>query len=185
MMKYVIFFQGGGGQEDYDADARLVASLKTKLGPSYLIHYPLLPDGETPDLGRRKQIGHEIDVSEEGVILVAHSLGASMLLAYLSENKVSKKIAGIFLLSTPFWSGNEDWVQALKLQPGFAGKLDRNIPLFLYHCCDDEVIPFAHLAIYRKELPWASFREIPAGGHQLDNDLTMVANDIKSISQGD
>jgi uncharacterized protein len=181
MRKHVIFFQGGGGQEDHDADAKLVASLTWQLGSNYWVHYPLLPDEEAPDLGRHKQIDHEISVSEEEVILVGHSLGASMLLKYLSENKVQKKIAGIFLIATPFWSGDEDWVEAFKLQPDFAERLNKKTPLFLYHCHDDQVVPFAQFSIYRQKLPWASFREIPAGGHQLNNDLTIVANDIKSI----
>jgi predicted alpha/beta hydrolase family esterase len=181
MKKQVIFFQGGGGQEDHDADAAMVASLKTKLGLSYSIHYPLLPNEEAPDFGRHQQIRREISASENGVTLVAHSLGASMLLKYLSETQVAKKIAGIFLLATPFWSGDEDWVNALRLQPDFAAKLDEKIPLFFYHCRDDEEAPFAHLALYKQKLPWASFREIPVGGHQFNNDLTPVANDIKSL----
>jgi predicted alpha/beta hydrolase family esterase len=181
MIKHVIFFQGGAGQEDYDADGKLVASLKLKLGSTYLVHYPLLSEEEAPDFGRRKQIGHEISIGEDDVILVGHSLGASMLLIYLSENKVRKKIAGIFLLSTAFWSGDEDWIEPLKLPPAFAERLDKKTPLFFYHCQDDEVVPFAQLAIYKRELPWASFREISVGGHQLDNDLTIVANDIKSL----
>jgi predicted alpha/beta hydrolase family esterase len=104
-----------------------------------------------------------------------------MLLKYLSENKMNKKIAGIFLIATPFWNGDEDWVKALMLRKDFAEKIDQNIPLFFYHCRDDEEVPFAQLSIYRQQLPWASFREIPTGGHQLANDLTIVANDIKSL----
>lgn len=183
MSKHVIFFQGGAGQEDHDADAKLVASLKVALGSAWSVHYPLLPEGEAPDFGRRKQIHREISESEDEVVLVGHSLGASMLLAYLSENKAGKKIAGIFLISTPFWSGDEEWVEAFKLQPDFAERLDRETPLFFYHCHDDEVVPFAQLAIYKQKLPWASFHEIPAGGHQLNNDLTMVADDIRSMYQ--
>ena len=181
MKKQVIFFQGGGGQEDYDADAKLVASLKSNLGAAYSIHYPRLHDEEVPDYGRRKQIGHEISIGEEEVILVGHSLGASMLLVYLSENKINKKIAGIFLIATPFWSGGEDWVTPLKLQPDFAERLNKEIPLFFYHCQDDDVVPFTHLAIYKQQLSWATFRELSVGGHQFNNDLAIVANDIKSI----
>ncbi len=96
MVKHLIFFQGGGSEEDYEADAKLVASLKSKLGSEYSVHYPLLPDNGTPDLGRREQISHEISASEDNVILVGHSLGASMLLACVTEIKITKKIAGIF-----------------------------------------------------------------------------------------
>jgi uncharacterized protein len=181
MVKHLIFFHGGGAQEDFDADAKLVASLKKTLGPDYAIHYPFLPDNGTPDLGRREQISHEIAASEDNIILVGHSLGASMLLACLSEVGIRKKIAGIFLLATPFWSGDEDWVKAFKLRPDFAERLNKKIPLFLYHCRDDEEIPFDHLTIYKEQLSWATCREIPVGGHQFNNDLTIVANDIRSI----
>jgi predicted alpha/beta hydrolase family esterase len=181
MSKHIIFFHGGAGEEDYEADEKLVASLQSVLGATYSVRYPFLRNEETPDYGRRKQIGHEISASPEDVILVGHSLGASMLLVYLSENAIAKKIAGIFLIATPFWNGEEDWVKPLKLQSDYAEKLDKKIPLFFYHCLDDEEVPFAHFTIYRQQLPWASFREIPAGGHQLNNDLTLVAKDIKSI----
>lgn len=183
-MKYqVLFFHGGAGQEDYEADAKLVDSLTSKLGVKYSVQYSLLPKEEAPDFGRRKQIGDAISLHDDEVILVGHSLGASMLLAYLSENKVEKKIAGVFLLATPFWKGDEDWVKPLQLQRDFAAKLSKEIPLFFYHCCDDEEVPFAHLATYRKEIPWASFLEIPSGGHQFNNDLTIVANDIKALEK--
>jgi pimeloyl-ACP methyl ester carboxylesterase len=181
MVKYLIFFHGGGSEEDYEADAKLVASLKLKLGSGYSVHYPLLPNDGTPDFGRRKQISYAISAANDNVILVGHSLGASMLLACLAEIKIRKKIAGIFLLATPFWSGNEDWVEAFKLQPNFAKRLDQKTPLYFYHCRDDEEVPFGHLTIYKQHLPWASFREISVGGHQFNNDLTIVANDIKSI----
>lgn len=104
-----------------------------------------------------------------------------MLLKFLSENKIQKQIDGIFLIATPFWSGDEDWVQGLKLQVNFEDKLSTDIPIFFYHCRDDEVVPFAHFTHYRQKLPWATFREIPSGGHQLNNDLTIVAKDIKSL----
>ncbi len=64
-------------------------------------------------------------ISETGsdIILVGHSFGASMILKYLSENSVNKKIAGIFLIATPFWNGNEDLQKGLKLQENFADRL--------------------------------------------------------------
>lgn len=181
MTKHLIFFHGGGSDEDYDADAKLVASLKLKLGTGYSIHYPLLPNDGTPDMGRRQQISHEISATQDNVVLVGHSLGASMLLVCLTEMRIKRKIAGIFLLGTPFWNKNEDWVEPFKLRPGFAKHLDQKTPLYLYHCRDDQEVPFAHFTIYQQHLPWASFRDMAVGGHQFNNDLTMVASDIKSI----
>lgn len=180
MARQIIFLQGGGSKEDYEADQPLVDSLREHLGPGYDIHYPLLPDDGTPDLGRRSQIAAHIAAGSDGVLLVAHSFGASMLLACLSELQIERKIGGIFLISTPFWEGTEDWVEPFKLRADFAGKLDRTIPLFFYHCLDDEEVPVEQLSVYEQQLPWATFRKIPTGGHQLNNDLSIVAKDILS-----
>ena len=181
MRYHILFIQGGGGNEDYEADAKLVASLREALGESYEVHYPELPNDDTPDFGRLKQIDKEISLIKGEIILVGHSLGSSMLLKYLSENEIKKKVAGIFLTSTPFWSGNEDWKQGLKLRDDFPDKLPKDIPVFLYHCRDDEEVPFEHLSIYAQKLPQATIREIASGGHQLGDDLSVVAKDIKSL----
>jgi predicted alpha/beta hydrolase family esterase len=179
--KQILFIQGGGNG-GYEADAKLVSSLQTALGTDYEIHYPRMQVDETvSDFGWPRQIGKEIDAIKDEVVLVAHSLGASLLLKYLSENEVKKQIGGIFLISTPFWSGKEDWIQGLKLQEGFADKLPKNIPVFLYHCRDDKEVPFAHLAAYTQKLPKATICEIENGGHQLDNNLTIIAKDIKRL----
>jgi uncharacterized protein len=181
MRKNILFLQGGAGEEDYAADAKLVASLQQVLGENYTVHYPLLPEEATPDFGRRQQIAKEIAAINGEIILIGHSLGASMLLNYLTENEVKKKIAGIFLISTPFWSGDEDWKKPFKLQEDFAERLPKNVPIFLYHCKDDEEAPFTHLDLYAQKLPQAKVREIAKGGHQLGNDLTIVAKDIESL----
>lgn len=181
MKKQVLFIQGGGGIEDYQADAKLVTSLREALGQAYTVHYPRLANESSPDFGRQKQIDKEISKIEGEIILVGHSLGASMLLKYLSENEANKKVAGVFLISTPFWSGDEDWQQGLKLQEDFPSKLQKNIPIFLYHSRDDEEVPFEQLSLYAQKLPQATVREITTGGHQLSNDLTLVAKDIKSL----
>jgi predicted alpha/beta hydrolase family esterase len=181
MKKNILFIQGGGN-EGYEADAKLAASLRQALGVAYDVHYPqLLSAEDLPDFGWPQQIGKEISRLNGEVVLVGHSLGASMLLKYLSERKIKNKITGIFLISTPYWRGEEDWVQGLKLQEDFAGRLPKDIPIFLYHCRDDAEVPLVHLALYTQKLPQATVREIASGGHQLNNDLTLVAKDIKSL----
>ncbi len=181
MANQIIFFHGGGSVEDYEADKKLVGSLEDHLGPSHVVHYPYLPNDGSPDFGRRQQIHQAIADSRDGVILVAHSFGASMLLACLSEFEVERSIAGVFLIATPFWQGDEDWVKPFKLRPDFAEKIDRKIPLFFYHCRDDEEVPFEQMSIYKTNLPRATFREVSTGGHQFNNALGIVADDISSF----
>lgn len=177
----MLFIQGGG-DGGYEADASLVASLRTALGKNYELNYPeFQTDKSAPDFGWLKQIGKEIGKFNDQVILVAHSLGASLLLKYLSENEIPKKIAGIFLLATPFWSGKEKWVQGLKHSEDFAENLPKDTSIFFYHCRDDKEISFDQLSAYRQKLPEATFREIESGGHQFNNHVNLVANDIKEL----
>lgn len=181
MDKQVLFIEGGG-EGGYKADEALVTSLKTSLGKEYQVNYPGIQSDETaPDFGWTKRIGEKISKANDDFILVGHSFGASMILKFLSENAVTQKIKGIFLIATPFWSGNEDWKKGLKLENNFADKLPAGVPIFLYHCKDDEEIPFSHFDQYKQKLTQATFRDIKSGGHQFNNDLTLVANDIKSI----
>jgi predicted alpha/beta hydrolase family esterase len=181
MTRQLLFFQGGG-EGGYEADKAMVNSLQERLANAYDIIYPeLQPDESAPDFGWIQQIEQKVLETKDGAIIVGHSLGASMLLKYLSENPVSKKIKGVFLISTPHWSGNEDWIKGLQLRENFAGKLPVNVPLFFYHCKDDEVVSFDHLDYYKQNVSQATFREIESGGHQLNNDLTVIARDIKSL----
>jgi hypothetical protein len=56
------------------------------------------------------------------------------------------------------------------------------MPISLYHCRDDAVVPFDHLALYAQALPRATVRAFDEGGHQLNNDLSAVARDIASLA---
>jgi predicted alpha/beta hydrolase family esterase len=181
MNKHVLFIQGGG-EDGYKVDKELVNSLQTSLGQQFEISYPEIESDESAsDFGWIKQIAQRISEEKNNIILVGHSFGASMILKYLSENSVDKTIKGVFLLATPFWSGTEDWEKGLKLQENFAEKLPRKTPIAFYHCQDDEEVPFSNLARYKLSLPQATFKEIKSGGHQLSNDLTLVANDIRAL----
>ncbi|MXV16574.1 alpha/beta fold hydrolase [Hufsiella ginkgonis] len=181
MKKRVLFIQGGG-EGGYEAGIPLAEALQEAVGEDYKVNYPRMEsDEEAPDFGWLRQIGEEISSSGENVIVVAHSLGASMVLKYLSEQLVAKSIAGIFLLAAPFWSGNEHWKQGLKLKEDFAAALPKNIRIFFYRCRDDDEVPVDHFAAYRDRLPGASFREPESGGHLFKGSLHLLVRDIKAL----
>jgi predicted alpha/beta hydrolase family esterase len=181
MKKQILFLHGGASDEDYAADGKLVESLKRSLGESYEIHYPFLPEESSPDMGRKNQIEKAMSAIDGDIIIVAHSFGASMLLKYLSENRPSRSIKGIFLIATPHWHGKEDWKQPFILKKDFAEKIEQHLPIFLYHAHDDEEVPLSQLDYYTTNLPKATVRKIKEGGHQLNNDLSVVAKDITSL----
>lgn len=181
MGKQVLFIQGGG-DDGYDTDALLVDSLKTVLGKDYLINYPKIKEDESAaDFGWLKEIGENITEMKDNFILIGHSFGASMILKFLSENPIQKEISGIFLIATPFWKGNEEWKLGLKLIDNFSGKLPVGVPIYLYHCTDDEEVPISHFYQYKQKRMVATFYEIPTGGHQFNNDLSKIARDIQLL----
>jgi uncharacterized protein len=176
--RQVLFIHGGGG-EAFEADGRLVRSLRETLGPDFEVEYPEMPDGEAP--GYRAwsdRISRKLAASNGEVILVGHSLGGSILLKHLSEERMEKPITGVFLIAAPYW-GTVEWrVAEFELREDFPAALPEDVPIFLYHSRDDEVVPFAHLALYAGRLPHATIREFDGRGHQLGDDLSEVTEDI-------
>ena len=181
MKKQVLFIQGGGAGA-YEADGKLAAYLRDALGAEYNVLYPKMPNEERPEYEAWKaQISKEHAAVDGQVILVGHSLGGSILLKYLSEENVEEPIAGIFLIATPYW-GPEDWqVDEYILHEGFASQLPKVPLIFFYHSRDDEVVPFAHLALYAEKLPQATVRELDGRGHLFNAGFPELVDDIKSL----
>ena len=50
------------------------------------------------------------------------------------------------------------------LHDGFASRLPNGLSVFLYHSRDDEVVPFAHLALYSERLAQATIHELMVEG---------------------
>jgi serine hydrolase len=181
-LKRHVLFVHGGGERVREADKKLAASLRDALGAAYDVRYPEMPGADRPKYEIWKdQIAEELSTLDGEVTLVGHSLGGSILLKYLSEEEVEKPVAGMFLLASPYW-GAEDWeVGEYELQKDFASQLPEGLPVFLYHSRNDEVVPFAHLALYAEKLPQATIHEFDGRGHQFDDDLSEVARDIKEL----
>jgi uncharacterized protein len=178
-MRRRVLFIHGGGDGAYEEDKSLAASLQDALGAAYDVRCPKMPDEDRPVYEAWKaRIAEELDALEGAVILVGHSLGGSILLKYLSEEEEEKPIAGLFLVATPYW-GIEEWeVGEYALREDFASRISKEIAVFLYHSRDDEVVPFAHAALYAQKLPLATVRVFDGRGHQFDDDLSEVAQDI-------
>ena len=177
---YVLFIQGGG-RGAYDVDAALAESLKQALGHEYDVHFPRMPSEAKPTLQSwKRKIAAELSRSHGKAVLVGHSVGGSFLLKYLSEEEVEKPIAGLFLLAAPSWDEDQWNIDDLKLPSDIAEKLSPIPRIFFYHSRDDDVVPFAHLALHGARLPRATIRAVDGQGHQFRNDLTKLASDIRA-----
>jgi uncharacterized protein len=184
MTKHIFLIQGAGAGA-YEVDKQLATSLAHSLGPHYEVHYPALPHEEDASSEEWKHhLEKELATMQGPIVLVGHSVGASILIKWMSEMGAEKPIAGMFLLACPFWGGN-GWCysgyEELMLPEGGATNLSKGRQIFLYHCRDDATVPFDHLALYAQILPEATVCERDEGGHQFNNDLSFVAEDIKSL----
>ena len=174
----VLFIQGGGAGA-YEEDHRLVEDLSSRLERGNII-YPKMPDEDNPDYDSWKSaIAEELTGISGGVLLVAHSVGAFIVLKYLLENEPNQHITGLFFIATPF-VGAGGWELDMALDAA-AYKRPLPAPVFFYHGTADEIVPFEHLALYEAAIPQAVFRKIDGRGHQLDNNLAEVAGDINII----
>ncbi len=183
MTEHVLFIQGAGSGA-YDEDHRLAESLRTSLAQRFEMRYPRMPHEDDAHYAEwRQQIEHELAGMPGPVVVAGHSVGASVLMKWLSERQHERPIAGAFLLACPFWGG-DGWryegYEELELQPGCAARLPAEMPIYVYHCRDDEVVPFDHLALWKREFPQAVVRVCDKGGHQFNNDVSAMAQDILS-----
>lgn len=181
MKKQILFIQGGG-EGAYEADRELVNSLRDELGAEYKVHYPQMPEEENAGYEAWKaRISGELAALDGRLILVAHSVGSSMLLKYLAEERLEKPLAGIFFIAAPYWGVGYWQMDDFSVDEERAARFLRALPVFFYHSRDDDVVPFAHLARHAEKFPQAIVRTFDGRGHQFNNDLSEVARDITSL----
>ena len=175
----VVFVQGGGRDVHDSWDDKLVASLEQALGPGYAVHYPRMPDEGDPDPAAWKRaIARELRKRSDATILVAHSVGAAILLDYLADSDLDRRLSGVFLIAPPF-IGDGGWPSD-KLRPTkeLVVELPDGVPLHIYQGGHDDTVPLSHSRLFEKAFPHAIVRRLPGRDHQLDNDLSEVARDI-------
>ena len=179
-MKRHVLFVHGGGEGAHEADEKLAVSLRDALGGGYDVRSPKMPNEGSPEVEAWKdRISEELAAMDGEVVLVGHSVGAFVLLKYLSEEEPEKPVAGLFLVAAPY-VGTGGWeLDKYALREDFASKLPEGLRVFLYHSRDDEEVPFEHLALYEANLPRASVRASDGRGHQFGDDLSEVARDIR------
>lgn len=184
MPRRVLFIQGAG-QGAHKADAKIVENLQHILGPDYEVVFPAMPNEADADYDAWKRtIENELAKTQEPTMLVAHSVGASILLKCLSEIAIRTRVSGIFLMAAPFWGGNGwlyDGYKNLELTNDIASALPPGVPVFLYHCRDDTIVPYEHLALYARLLPHANKCGLDEGGHQFSSGVSLVAKHIVAV----
>lgn len=182
MSRDILFIQGAGADTHDDWDNRLVESLKLALGQRYWVHYPRMPNEDEPSYDPWKDaIAGNIDRLGDGLIVVAHSVGAMILVNAMASGPTNYALNGLFFIAAPF-IGEGGWTsQEITTRKNLGARLPAGVPIFLYHGEADETVPVDHADLYAKAIPHAKVRRLKGRDHQLNNDMREVAHDILSL----
>ena len=175
----VVFCHGAWG---FDDDRPLADSLADHLGAGYEVRFPHLPDDDPSEQRAMELIAAEIARAPEPVVVVGHSGGGYLLLKQLTARSPTPPgIAAICLIAVPFPGADPDWTfDAFELPVEFGTRLPAGAAVLLYASEDDATVPFAHRDKYAVAIPHAVTRTT-SGGHQLNSDLRVVADDIRRL----
>jgi len=181
-VKQVLFVQGAGENVHRDWDAKLVESLRRELGPRYELRYPRMPNEADPKFASwRKALEKELGTLREGAVVVGHSVGGTMLINALAQKTPEVALGAIVLIDAPF-VGDGGWPSHdIEPRSDLAARLPPGVPVLLYHGDADDVVPVAHVELYAEAIPRALVHRLAGRDHQLDNDLSEVASDIRGL----
>jgi len=131
--RQVLFVQGGGKGVHDDWDSKLVESLRKELGRGYEIHYPRMPNEADPKYASWKNaLKKDLEELPEGAILVAHSVGGTILLKVLTEHRPARTLGGLFVIAAPF--GHDHHGVGLVLSDVFWTLFLISVPVFIVLC---------------------------------------------------
>lgn len=174
--------------KDFDMDLERYKSEKKdwkptlgqKLGGEYEVFLPAMPN-KTNAVYREWKLWFEKILEKLGqdIVLVGHSLGASFLIKYLSENKVDKNIKSVHLVSGVFdkdFDGLELCTFAL---PEALNLQTKNV--FLYHSEDDPVVPFSALEKIASKVSGSTKRVFKDRKHMNMENFPELVEDVLSV----
>lgn len=155
------------------------STLQSKLGEEYDVLQPIMPNKQNAKY-KEWMIWFDkiIPLLNDEVIFVGHSLGATFLVKYLSEKKVSKKVEAVFLVAGHYDATGEEL-------DSFVTPSKIDLPadnVFMYHSHDDFVVPFDSLEKFQKAIPNSKVRALEGRTHFLDENFPEIITDIKSLN---
>lgn len=181
-MNYEILFIQGAGSVTTEQEQVIVDALRIKLGDQFTIIYPHMPDADTPSyLAWEAVLTTNLKNLSGKVILLGHSLGASIILKHFSKEPVPDRVLGMILFGVPYWKDQEWDVSEYVIEDDFIGNLSMLDNIYLYHSIDDEVIPTHQFTSYRKIIPKVHWRVLSGTDHSYHGAIPNMINDIHEL----
>lgn len=158
----------------------MVPFLTRGLAGQFDVSRPQLPEPDAEIWAT--EIDNQLEGLPEDAVLVGHSLGGSMLLKVIAERRAGLRAAGLVLMAPPWW-GPTGWdAQSYALPEDFASTLNGLGAVIHMQGRADEVVPFAHQAIYAQQMPAARFVALDGVTHDLSGaGQAAVLDAIKSV----
>lgn len=177
----ILFIQGGGAGAHDHWDNKLVESLSRHLGDGARVRYPLMPDEDDPGVAVwTPAIRREVADLADGAVVVGHSVGATLLVNALAEQPPERELGAIVLIAAPF-VGEGGWPgDGFELPKDLGVRLPSGTPVHVFHGLADETSPPGHADLYGQAIPQAQVHRLPGRNHQLNNDMSEVAEAIAS-----
>ena len=177
--RQILFIQGGGAGAHDEWDDKLVESLRRGLGDGYEVRYPRMPDEGDPSYARwSAAIRREMTDLDDGAVVAGHSAGAAILINALAEQPPERRLGAIVLIAAPF-VGESGWPSdELELTSDLGARLPQGVRVHVFHGLQDETAPPSHADLYALVIPQAQVHRLPGRDHQLNNDLSEVAEAV-------
>ena len=179
--RQILFIQGGGAGVHDEWDDKLVESLRRELGSEYEVRYPRMPDEGDPSYARwGTAIRREMAALDDGAVVAGHSVGATILVNALAEQPPDKRLGAIVLIAAPF-VGEGGWpTDEFELASDLGASLPPGAQVHVFHGLQDETAPPSHADLYALAIPQAQVHQLSGRDHQLNNDLSEVAEAIRT-----
>ena len=193
MKKQIIFIHGGEVTKNKESFYKYLRTtnldpfkdkrkwgdfLADNLGNKYEVIKPVMPSKYEVDYKAWKiWFERHLDfINYKNPILIGHSLGATFLLKYLSENNFPKKVSQLHLIA-PAISGNLfDFNVDLKK----INKISKNCTeIHLWHSEDDEVVSFKDSIIVKENIHNIIFHVFKKRGHFVQKSFPEILEVIK------
>lgn len=183
MARDLLFVQGAGEGTHDQWDNKLVASLSHDLGSDYRILYPRMPNEADPSLVEWKAaLTDHLRTLQDGAILVGHSFGGTLLMHVMAEEGSEFVPGAIVSIAAPFF-GEGGWPSdELTVQADLGSRLPAAVAVLLYHGTADTIVPVDHVDLYANAIPHAVTRKLSERDHQLNDNLSDIARDIRALA---
>lgn len=181
--KYVAYLKQYNFKKDRLKRNRWTDTLEKELGKNYEVFLPIMLNSHNAKYSEWK-IWFErlLLICNKEIILIGASLGGLFLVKYLSENKISKKIKGLFLVAAPFGDKEKYYLADFHFNPKNLKKLEQQAKITnLYHSTDDDNVVFSDFEKYKKYLTSVTFHEFKNRNHFGQEKFPEIVKDIKNL----